>query len=748
MSEIARDINLGETNIDSHEKEQTIKEQQDKEILALLNDVENLSQADTLLLFNSLAEKNPAFQAELEKFQNTNSQRVVEMLKATNENKEKETTTIQEYFDIDNDSFNNLNSALSETGLDINELLNGYKTYLETNLEGLSKESKDKIIKSISIKVMSLSAEIAEIKSSSKNPEELKNNRWIINEKLLNELGFINKQLLPSIEAKQKIESGIQIPDKYSDKFISKSGEYTQGFMPTNANYVDVNYKIGELDELLKAPVNKNGDFDEGLISTQNILNTENKQEKGLLTDLGVEELDLSLLNETDKKIEENAMLYFMAMIGVQIGVETLGGIIGTIAGGGVDLYDMVSKDEVLLKVLQSINLVPEEYKMDKTLLDNILAGIGIIPGATQIIKGGKLAKFMEKVDIKVFDNAVGEIKNRLGIEKSNKIEKITEFTTEEIERLRDANNTLARKLDEKEKIAIIKAHNTGERLTDGTYSLGDLREKVKILQESGISNIEIKILFDKNICGSEFPKYKSLYEDPRYEFLNKPEYSKAKEVLGDLNYSDIIGEGMNGIILKHPNDKKVLKIAKPNSDKLEIELENHRKFYRFLKNIKIELQGTPEGKLLEKLKIPKVNAIDIKAGIYEMEKVEGKAYKTIVLLEYHKDKLKDLPLGFFDNTSDNEIDVILKERGLKTYPKNSSESHDMWKEQDDIDFMVDIERAGDNIIRDEVKPITKILRDRGYNHNDEHWGNFMRTNDGTIYMIDFGRSKVPKSEK
>jgi thiamine kinase-like enzyme len=58
---------------------------------------------------------------------------------------------------------------------------------------------------------------------------------------------------------------------------------------------------------------------------------------------------------------------------------------------------------------------------------------------------------------------------------------------------------------------------------------------------------------------------------------------------------------------------------------------------------------------------------------------------------------------------------------------------------------MVDIERAGDNIIRDEVKPITKILKDRWYNHNDEHWWNFMRTKDRTIYMIDFGRSKITK---
>lgn len=659
MSENLRDINLWETNIDSHEKEQKIKEQQDKEIEALLNDVENLSQADTLLLLNNLSENNPAFQAELEIFQNTNSARVEEMLKATNEHKEIEKTTIQEYFDIDNDSFNNLNNNLRETGLDANELLNWYKTYLETNLEWLSKESKDKIIKSISIKVMNLSSEIAEIQSSSKNPEELKNNRWIINNKLISELWFINKQLLPSIEAKQKIESWVQIPEKYSDKFISNTWEYTQWFMPTNANYVDINYKNWELDELLKASVNKNWDFDEWLISTQNILSTENKQEKELLTDLWVKELDLSLLNETDKKIEENAMLNFMAMIWVQIWVETLWWLSWTALGWWVDLYDMVSKDEVLLKILQSVNLVPEDYKMDKTLLDNILAWIWIIPWATQIIKWWKLAKFMEKVDTKVFDNAVWEIKSRLWIEKS-------------------------------------------------------VREK-------------------------------SLYEDPKYDFLNKPEYSKAKEILWELNNSDIIWEWLNWIILKHPDDTLVLKIAKPNGDKLENEYLNHKAFREELIKLQNELKWISEWDLINKLKIPKVNALDLEAWIYEMDKIDWKTYKTIVLLEYHKDKLSDLPIWYFDNMNDNEIDIILKERWLKTYPKTSEESHNMWKNQDDIDFMVDIERAWDNIIRDEVKPITKILKDRWYNHNDEHWWNFMRTKDWTIYMIDFGRSKIPK---
>jgi hypothetical protein len=37
-------------------------------------------------------------------------------------------------------------------------------------------------------------------------------------------------------------------------------------------------------------------------------------------------------------------------------------------------LYDTFSKDEVLLQMLQGLNLVPDDYKMDKTILDNILA--------------------------------------------------------------------------------------------------------------------------------------------------------------------------------------------------------------------------------------------------------------------------------------------------------------------------------------------------------------------------------------
>jgi hypothetical protein len=34
----------------------------------------------------------------------------------------------------------------------------------------------------------------------------------------------------------------------------------------------------------------------------------------------------------------------------------------------------MCSKDETLLKILQGLDLVQDDYKMDKTILDNILA--------------------------------------------------------------------------------------------------------------------------------------------------------------------------------------------------------------------------------------------------------------------------------------------------------------------------------------------------------------------------------------
>jgi hypothetical protein len=36
------------------------------------------------------------------------------------------------------------------------------------------------------------------------------------------------------------------------------------------------------------------------------------------------------------------------------------------------------------------------------------------------------------------------------------------------------------------------------------------------------------------------------------------------RELFPNISEKDVIGEGLNGIILKHPDESKVIKIAKP----------------------------------------------------------------------------------------------------------------------------------------------------------------------------------------
>ena len=52
-------------------------------------------------------------------------------------------------------------------------------------------------------------------------------------------------------------------------------------------------------------------------------------------------------------------------------------------------------------------------------------------------------------------------------------------------ERLEAAGVFLGREIPENQRQAILDAHNYGERLPDGSYSLPDLREKTRILREA-----------------------------------------------------------------------------------------------------------------------------------------------------------------------------------------------------------------------------------------------------------------------
>ena len=358
-----------------------------------------------------------------------------------------------------------------------------------------------------------------------------------------------------------------------------------------------------------------------------------------------------------------------------------------------------------------------------------------------------------QEIDLTKVDNQIQEKHKKKTTDKiENKynnltIDKILKLNPKE--RLKVAEEILNRNLSKEQKDAILEAHNIWNRLENWSYSIWDLKKKVEILQKAWFDNQEVRILLDKWICWKEYPKFKNLYEDPRYSFLEK-----YKDILGEeLSEKDIIWEWNNWIILRHPNkNNKVLKIAKEweNIDKLDIEYKNHREFDEILFQLKSLYKNTHEWLLLQKYFVPKIDKI--KNWVFEMEKVNGLSYKSLMHLEYHKDKLWDI-INKKDLT-DNDLEKILEERWLVKHPLSETIEDEIMSKMTNNEaknFLTQIywiENLWHKYFIKDIKPLLNIFEKNGFKHNDEHWGNFMKTLDWKIYIIDFWRSKITKIDK
>ncbi|MCH2189128.1 hypothetical protein MK079_04855, partial [Candidatus Gracilibacteria bacterium] len=421
--EVHNNIDATESVGDSGER---MKEAIGQETDRLFKILDGMSTKDMQELVESLASQNPLFHAELDNFQQLNSSRLESMLKATAEKDmlgQCEVDDVLDYFGV-GERFSGLEGELESIGLNLSLLLEDYKNILENNLDGLDNVVLEKVKDSIVKRLERLGEIVEELRMEEiekhGNLDSFGENRWIINEKIGEHLGFVNNELLPSIEAYLKVQNGAEVDERFTRTVVGEvdmSGvnRYSQakGYGP-NLDYIPVSHHLSEVGELLKASVDSEGNFDEGFFSTQQLFDIQNPKHAKFLESIGVSGKEVSLLNEKDIQIEQEAMLYFMAAIGVQIGVETLGGVVGMIAGGGVDVYDAFSSEEELLNMVQGLGLVDQEFRMDKTWVDNVLAGLGLIPGGTQLMKGSKLAKYLDTVDAKVFENAMERVKEKL----------------------------------------------------------------------------------------------------------------------------------------------------------------------------------------------------------------------------------------------------------------------------------------------------------------------------------------------
>ena len=289
-------------------------------------------------------------------------------------------------------------------------VLKNYKKIIENDLQSLSSGIIAKIKKSIVIKISNLNSIVEEQISNEIdkywNTDNLKNQRWIVNSKLIEELSYVNNILLPS--AQFLIKYNMWIVDQ---KILTTYFEI---------NKIHIKLLIWEIEEMLNAEVDNNWDFNEWIFSTQRVLDMwwflwlfKSKDASFAEKDLLILPTKISFLNDKDKTIEVNAQKKYMIAVATQTAIEwwpamvwsvfpwlgtVIWGIIWNFLWAWIDVSNTFSSTDVLLDIIQSAWLVDPDYRMEKTWMDQVLAWIWLIPWITLALKWSIIAKYMSKI--------------------------------------------------------------------------------------------------------------------------------------------------------------------------------------------------------------------------------------------------------------------------------------------------------------------------------------------------------------
>lgn len=353
------------------------------------------------------------------------------------------------YFDIPN--LQEINTQLTTDWLDLNivQYLDGYKSYIEQDLSSLDPQIKQKIILSIKVRISQLPKEIEEaklkarkwIKEINENQQDpakhldendLSRVRWIINSEIQESLKELTNKILPSafmLQEYTKSENRAQFIEDIVSKlefeaYINKGYEGMPSMpvsveMQQNISRGQLIRTINDIEEMFDAPVDaKNWQFDEWGLNSKAQIETLHIDRWGHVQRFEAMWWDINklsqitLLNEQDKKVEKDAMLFFMwaiawhmaiewgpaALASVVPGIWTAAWtIVGNFLWAGIDLADLFSDKEALMEMLKTAWIVPEEFEMKKTFVDNILAWVWLVPWMTLAVKSAKLASLMSK---------------------------------------------------------------------------------------------------------------------------------------------------------------------------------------------------------------------------------------------------------------------------------------------------------------------------------------------------------------
>lgn len=288
-------------------------------------------------------------------------------LEKTWENKEADESLklleLSRYFEIKTETLVWLNDTLKEGWIDLNiaQLLSWYKNYIEKNLKWINSKYIEKLKESIRNRTLSINSLASEMKKEEKNPEDFKNNRWIINEKVNELFDFIDNEILPSLE----------VYKKYNNWTLKNK----------NADFIKP--KLEELDKMLSSTVLANWDFDKTWRSWELIdANTNSWDifsndwvffwEEGFLELNNINKIErTSLLNERDREIEEDASIAYLILSLYQ--VIPYAWAVSSVPAMTRDAFSDVDWN---LEQLQLVWVIPDEYKIKKTILNRVLGWV------------------------------------------------------------------------------------------------------------------------------------------------------------------------------------------------------------------------------------------------------------------------------------------------------------------------------------------------------------------------------------
>lgn len=409
---------------------------------------------------------------------------------------------------------NQLNSELEKYWLEwwVDKLLEWYSQYIKVNLWNLNDSIIQKIRASIWIKTLSILDDMDAIENRIENlweTDKKENFRWVVNWKIQDNFWEINNKILPSAllfnkylwnkdNIKEKIKTAvskqaIEEKQEYYNIKRHRNKIWLERIKTNDKKLADLKWErkaekvIKEIQEMFDAELDTDWQFDEfgaEYFNQMGTLQIDRWEDKHIFDNIWWNSEDLwkiNILSEVNQEIEKKAMLFFIGGIAAHIAIEVgpaivwsaipwpwtaIWALVWAWLWAGLDIKDVFSDREEIMVLLQKAWLVPEEFRMDKTWIDNILAWVWLVPGATVAIKWWVLANLMTKFNVsdkKLLDS----VKKVLPILKGwwEKWEKVSVDIVWKNSKLNDAD-----KLTESEKIIweltkaqqeyIIKAHN------------------------------------------------------------------------------------------------------------------------------------------------------------------------------------------------------------------------------------------------------------------------------------------------